>query len=79
MLGSKSTIKIFDRSITYQIPEGTQNGKVLRIKEKGFPIYNRPNEFGDLLITIIVEIPESIDEQSKMDLKIIKERIYGRS
>lgn len=78
MLGSKSTIKIFDRNITFQVPEGTQNGKVLRIKEKGFPIYNRPNEYNDLLITIIIEIPEVIDEQSKKDLKVIKERIYGR-
>ena len=79
MLGSKSTIKIFNRSISYQIPEGTQNGKVLIIKEKGFPIYNRPNEFTDLLITVIVEIPEQIDDQTKEELKRIKERIYGRS
>jgi curved DNA-binding protein len=78
MLGAKNNIKVFNRNITYQIPEGTQNGKVLRIKEKGFPVHNRPGEFTDLLITIIIEIPEKIDDMSKEDLRTIKERIYGK-
>lgn len=78
ILGGKNTIKVFNRNINYQIPEGTQNGKILRIKEKGFPIYNKPGEFSDLLINIIIEIPEKIDDVSKSELKIIKERIYEK-
>jgi curved DNA-binding protein len=77
ILGLKNTIKVFNKNINYQIPESTQNGKTLRIKEKGFPIYNKPGEFTDLLITIVVEIPENLNDEIKNSLKILREKIYG--
>mgnify|MGYP001162214073 CR=1 FL=1 len=70
LLGGKDTITCFDKNITFSIPKGTPNGKVLRIKGKGFPVYKQEGRFSDLLISIIVDIPHDLSEE---DLKLIKQ------
>ena len=70
LLGGKDIIRCFDKNITFTIPKGTPNGKVLRIKSKGFPVYKQEGRFSDLLISIIVDIPQNFDED---DLKLIKQ------
>jgi molecular chaperone DnaJ len=46
------------------IPEGTQNLKILRVKEKGFPNIHGHGQ-GDLLIRILVETPVKLSEKQK--------------
>ena len=70
ILGGKDTIRCFDKNITFTIPKGTSNGKVLRIKGKGFPVYKQEGKFSDLLISIIVDMPQNLDEE---DLKLIQQ------
>jgi curved DNA-binding protein len=70
LLGGKDIIRCFDKNITFTIPKGTPNGKVLRIKAKGFPVYKQEGRFSDLLISIIVDIPQNLDEN---DLKLIQQ------
>ena len=70
LLGGKDTIRCFDKNITFSIPKGTPNGKVLRIKGKGFPVYKQEGKFSDLLISIIVDIPQDLSEE---DLKLVKQ------
>ncbi|MCX6286247.1 MAG: J domain-containing protein, partial [Bacteroidetes bacterium] len=43
-----------------KIPRETQNGKVLRMKGLGMPVYRKKNEFGDLYLRIIVDIPQNL-------------------
>jgi curved DNA-binding protein len=47
-------------NITMKIPKETQNGKVLRMKGLGMPVYRKKNEFGDLYLKIIVDIPMNL-------------------
>jgi molecular chaperone DnaJ len=47
-----------------QIPEGTQNGKLLRLSSKGFPNVHGQGH-GDLLIRISVETPVKLSEKQK--------------
>ena len=63
LLGSTETIQIFDRTIKFTLPSGTQAGEVLRIKGKGFPIYNTEDTFGDLYIHAKVKIPKNLTEE----------------
>ena len=60
--GGKSKIKI---------PAGTQHGKQLRLKGKGMPVL-RGNNFGDLYIRIITEVPISLSKRQKELLEEFK-------
>ena len=53
--GSKAKVKI---------PEGTQYGKQLRLKDKGMPML-RKSSYGDLYIRIIPEVPVSLSKKQK--------------
>jgi len=77
ILGGKETIDCFDKTITFSIPPGTANGKVLRVKGKGFPVYKQ-STFSDLLISIIVDIPTNLDEEDKKAIQKIKDKHNGK-
>jgi molecular chaperone DnaJ len=67
-LGSKKDIPTLFGSCRLSIPEGTQAGKVLRIRGEGFPnVHGRGK--GDLLVRIIVETPTHLTENQKDILK----------
>ena len=77
LLGGKETIDCFNKTITFTIPPGTANGKVLRVKGKGFPIYKQEG-FSDLLISIIVDIPVNLDDEDKAMIQKIKNKYDGK-
>ena len=73
LLGGKGTVEVFDKTIRYTIPKSVQHGKILRIRGKGFPMYNNPHMFGDLYVNIFVEMPEDLtDEQIELVQKMKK-------
>lgn len=78
LLGGKDSLNCFDKTITFSIPPGTPNGKVLRVKGKGFPIYKQEGKFTDLLISVIVDIPDDLDEEDKALIQKIKNKHDGR-
>jgi molecular chaperone DnaJ len=46
------------------IPEGTQSGKIFRVKGEGFPNVHGQGK-GDLLVKIYVETPSKLSEKQK--------------
>jgi curved DNA-binding protein len=60
LLGGKTRIKTLKGSVTINIPKETQNGKELRLRDLGMPIYLKKNEFGNLLVKINVELPQNL-------------------
>ena len=74
LLGGKGKLDCFDKTITFTIPPGTNSGKVLRIKGKGFPIYKQEGKYSDLLIGIHVDIPTNLDEEDKELIRKIKNK-----
>lgn len=68
-LGCKKEIpSLFQEICRITIPEGTQNGKILRVKEQGFPNVHGSGK-GDLLIQVVVETPIKLSEEQKELLK----------
>ncbi len=65
LLGGKIEGNFLSGNISISIKEGTQNGKVVRLKGKGMPVYNKPGEFGDLYIRLHVVLPEHLTETQK--------------
>ena len=78
LLGGKDKIDCFDKTITFTIPPGTPNGKTLRIKGKGFPIYKQEGKYSDLLVNVIVDIPLDLDEEDKSMIEKIKNKHNGK-
>ncbi len=62
-LGSKKEVpSLFERNSRLTIPEGTQSGKVFRIRGEGFPNVHGGGR-GDLLVRVIVETPTKLTKQ----------------
>jgi len=65
ILGGEITVDTFDGKVKLKVPAGTQNGTKVKLKGKGFPVYKKENQFGDLYITYEIKIPTSLSEKEK--------------
>ena len=64
-LGCKKEVpSLFNHSCRLTIPEGTQNGKIFRLKGEGFPNVHGHGK-GDLLVKIFVETPTKLNDRQK--------------
>jgi len=68
-LGTKIEIPTIEGKATLNIPQGTQPGTLLRMKNKGMPYVNQ-NGKGDQYVKIMVEVPKKV---SKKQEKLLKE------
>ena len=66
VMGGKVEVPLIDETISYTIPEGTQNGKVFCVRGKGI---KSTRGTGDLYIVINVEVPTKISREQKKDLE----------
>lgn len=57
------------KSLSFKINECTQNGKVLRLKDKGLPSFVRKGFFGDMLVVVEISMPTSITEKERELIK----------
>lgn len=65
VLGGEETIETYTGKVKLKIPAGTQSGTKVRLKGKGFPVYKKDGEFGDLIITYNVVIPTNLTAEQK--------------
>ncbi len=63
-LGADIEIPTLEGDHTLEIPEGTQPGKVFRLRNKGVQHVNR-NGRGDQLVVVSVEVPRSLTAEQK--------------
>ena len=63
ILGGDFTITTMKGNFNIKIPAGTQNGKTLRLKGLGMPLYQKKGELGSLYVKILIEIPEHLTEK----------------
>jgi curved DNA-binding protein len=65
ILGGEITANTFDGKVKLTVKPGTQNGTKVKLKAKGFPIYKKEGEFGDLYISYQIMIPTDLTEREK--------------
>jgi curved DNA-binding protein len=65
ILGGEITADTFDGKVKLTVKSGTQNGTKIKLKGKGFPIYKKEGEFGDLYLTYQIQIPTNLTEKEK--------------
>jgi len=72
VLGGEMIVDTLSLKLKIQIAAGTQNGKSIRLKQKGMPLYEKPNIYGDLYIQIQVLIPDKLTDKQRELFEQIK-------
>ncbi|MDH3323539.1 MAG: J domain-containing protein, partial [Flavobacteriaceae bacterium] len=65
ILGGEKTIDTLNGKVKLKIKPETQNGTKVKLKDKGFPVYKKEGEFGDLYITYHVITPTNLSQKEK--------------
>lgn len=65
VLGGETTVDTLDGKIKLKVAPGTQNDSKVRVKGKGFPVYKKEGERGDLYVRFHVAIPTHLTEKEK--------------
>ncbi len=63
-LGAEVEVPTLEGKVTVRIPEGTQNGRVLRLRGKGLPTL-RNSARGDQLVHVFVEVPTKLTDKQR--------------
>ena len=71
ILGAEHPIETLDGKVTMKIPEGIASGTQLRIREKGIP--SNRGKRGDLIVKVIVKIPNKLSRKAKEAIELLKE------
>lgn len=65
VLGGEKIIDTLNGKIKLKISPETQNGTKTRLKGKGFPVYKKEGEFGDLYVTYNIHVPTNLTDKQK--------------
>lgn len=65
LLGGEITVDTFDGKAKLKIAPETQNGTTVKLRGKGFPVYKKEGEFGDLYITYQIKTPKNLSDKEK--------------
>lgn len=75
VLGTKVEIECIDGGrIRVNIPENSDVGGNLKIQRKGLKHFNN-EEYGDILLSLAIDIPKKVDEETKTLLLKLKEKL----
>ena len=65
LLGGEIVVHTLQDKIKVKIKPGTQSGSKIRLKQKGFPVYKKEGDFGDLYAKIQVELPTHLSKKEQ--------------
>jgi len=63
VLGGKALVKTMKGAVKVDIPKETPNHKVLRLRGLGMPVPDKMNAFGDLFVTVDIQLPDHLTGQ----------------
>ena len=65
VLGGEIIIDTLDGKVKLKVKPETQNGSKIKLKGKGFAVYKKEGEFGDLFITFQIKIPTNLTDKQR--------------
>jgi len=78
VLGGEITVDTLSGKVKLKVAPETQNNTKVKLKGKGFPVYKKENEFGDLYITYTIKIPTKLnDKQKELFIELAKTQEHG--
>ena len=63
ILGGEIMVETLSGKVKLRIKPGTPNGTSLRLKGKGFPVYKKEGQHGDLFVTLEIQLPSNLSEK----------------
>jgi len=64
-LGGEEKIKTLKEEVEMKIPEGTQSGKVFRMRGQGMPDVHGGHDHGDLYVRVMLAVPSSLTSRQR--------------
>ena len=71
ILGGKTQVTAFGRTVNLTIPAGTDSNKVFRLKGMGMPSYKDPSKHGDYYARMIIHVPKDLSEKERVAIQQI--------
>jgi curved DNA-binding protein len=65
LLGGEVVIDTFDGKVKLNVKPETKNLTQIKLKGKGFPVYKKEGQFGDLYITYRIKLPTNLTSKEK--------------
>ena len=65
ILGGEIIADTFDGKVKLKVSPETQTGTKVRLKGKGFPVYKKEGQFGDLILTYSIKNPSNLTAEEK--------------
>ena len=65
VLGGKVKVPTLTGPVNLTIPAGTQGGQTFRLRGKGMPRLRSQNQYGDLLATINIAVPQQLSDEER--------------
>jgi len=65
LLGGEIMVNTFDGKVKLTVKPETQNGTKVKLKGKGFPVYKKQGQFGDLYVTYNIKTPTNLSAKEK--------------
>jgi len=69
VLGDEIVVPTVDGQVKYTVPEGTQNGTVFRLRDKGVVDPNTGRNRGDQYVRVTIEVPKGLTRSQKEKLR----------
>ena len=69
LLGGEITVETLSGKVKLKIKPETANGTTMRLKGKGFPVYKKEGQAGDLYVNLEIQLPTNLTEKEKELLK----------
>ncbi len=63
--GSIEVITLEGKKVKIKVKPETQNGTKVKLKGKGFPVYKKSGQYGDLYITYNIKVPTYLTDKEK--------------
>ncbi len=77
VLGGEVEVETIDGKILYDVKPGSVSGRRVRLKGKGMPNVRNNKSFGDLYITLIIDVPTKLTHEQKEALLAYDEALTG--
>lgn len=77
-LGGPIIIKTVDGQVEYEVKAGTQTDTKVRLKGKGVPSLRNKAVRGDHYVTLVVQVPDRMNEEQRQALRRFDELMTGK-
>jgi curved DNA-binding protein len=65
VLGGQVQVPTLNGNVSLKIPPGTDSGKTFRLRDKGMPNPRKPEQRGNLLVTVQVQVPQKLNDRER--------------